>query len=143
MTKKYYYPNLNLTNVLFLLTILLIASCSKPDTAGSDVDHKSDEAAVHKVILYAEFMHEVNSFSPVITTEVNFKADHLFYGDDVAASAIEENKQLAGFLSAVEKSGKGRIKAIPVVQAKSMSGGPVDSLFYRKIKNFKIGRAHV
>ncbi|MGE5348524.1 MAG: M81 family metallopeptidase [Actinomycetota bacterium] len=138
MTKKYYYPNLNLTNVLFLLTILLIASCSKPDTAGSDVDHKSDEAAVHKVILYAEFMHEVNSFSPVITTEVNFKADHLFYGDDVAASAIEENKQLAGFLSAVEKSGKGRIKAIPVVQAKSMSGGPVDSLFYRKIKNFII-----
>ncbi len=77
-------------------------------------------------------MHEVNSFSPVITGELNFKADHLFYGDDVPASAIEEDKQLAGFLSAVEKRGRGQIKTVPIVQAKSMSGGPVDSLFYRK-----------
>jgi microcystin degradation protein MlrC len=84
-------------------------------------------------------MHEVNSFSPIITTEINFRADHLFYGDDVIAPAIEEDKQLAGFLEAVEKSGRGRIKAIPVVQAKSMSGGPVDSLFYAKIKNLIIG----
>ncbi len=51
---------------------------------------------------------------------------------------MEEDKQLAGFLSAVEKSGRGRIKAIPIVQAKSMSGGPVDSLFYTKIKNLII-----
>jgi len=53
-------------------------------------------------------MHEVNSFSPVITTERNFKADHLFYGEDVVASAIEEDKQLAGFLSVVEEQGRGK-----------------------------------
>ncbi|MDZ7633579.1 MAG: hypothetical protein U5L72_03690 [Bacteroidales bacterium] len=56
----------------------------------------------------------------------------------MVAPAIEEDKQLAGFLEAVEKNGRGRIKAIPVVQAKSMSGGPVDSLFYSKIKNLII-----
>lgn len=110
--------------------IALLLSCS------SSGDQK--EMADPKTILYAEFMHEVNSFSPVITTEVNFKADHLFYGDEVLVSAVEEDKQLAGFLSAVEKSGRGRIKAIPIVHAKSMSGGPVDSLFYAKIKNLII-----
>ncbi len=113
-----------------LVLMILISACSPSG------DPK--ESAEPKTILYAEFMHEVNSFSPIITTEINFRADHLFYGDDVIASALEEDKQLAGFLEAVEKSGRGRIRAIPIVQAKSMSGGPVDSLFYSKIKNLII-----
>lgn len=108
-------------------SIVMLSSCTDLRVS----DNKTEQ----KVILYGEFMHEVNSFSPVITTEVNFSADHLFYGDDVTASAIKEKKQLAGFLSAVEKTGKGMIKTVPMVQAKSMSGGPVDSLFYKKIKN--------
>ncbi len=116
-----------LTNVLIYLTFISLISCSGPDNGS--------QPAEQKVILFAELMHEVNSFSPVITTERNFKADHLFYGDDVITSAIEEDKQLAGFLSAVEKTGMGRVKTIPVVQAKSLSGGPVDSVFYVKIKN--------
>jgi len=115
---------------LGLVLMALLSSCSP----SGDQKEISDP----KTIMFAEFMHEVNSFSPVLTTEVNFKADHLFYGDDVLASAVEENKQLAGFLSAVEKSGRGRIQAIPIVHAKSMSGGPVDSLFYAKIKNLII-----
>jgi microcystin degradation protein MlrC len=94
-----------------------------------------DAISDQKVILYAELMHEVNSFSPVITTEVNFRADHLFFGEDVLASALEEDKQLAGFLAAVENTGRGKIRTVPVVQAKSQSGGPVDSLFYAGIKN--------
>jgi microcystin degradation protein MlrC len=109
-----------------VMTVMLSSCSSSP---------VQEDQPAQKTILFAEFMHEVNSFSPVITTEVNFRADHLFYGEDVLASAIEEGKQLAGFLSAVQKSGMGRIKAIPIVQAKSMSGGPVDSLFYAKIKN--------
>lgn len=115
-----------LTNVLILLTFISLFSCSGPDTGS--------QAGEQKTILYAELMHEVNSFSPVITTERNFRADHLFYGEDVVASAIKEDKQLAGFLSVVEEEGGGRVKAIPLVQAKSLSGGPVDSLFYTKIK---------
>ncbi len=141
MTHKYHFTRLILTSMFFLLTFFYLASCSKADSAGSASVIKPDESADQKVILYAEFMHEVNSFSPVITGEVNFRADHLFYGDDVPASAIEEDKQLAGFLSAVEKLGRGRIKTVPIVQAKSMSGGPVDSLFYRKIKSLIIDEA--
>ena len=113
--------------VIAMLTVLIVSGCSGKLSTERD--------SAQKIILFAELMHEVNSFSPVITTEVNFRADHLFYGEDVPKSAIEEDKQLAGFLAAVEKSGRGRIKAVPVLQAKSMSGGPVDSLFYRKIKN--------
>lgn len=138
MALKYHCTRLILTNVFFLLTILPFVSCTKQGASVSEVQQNSQISSDQKVILYAEFMHEVNSFSPVITAEVNFKADHLFYGDDVPASAIGENKQLAGFLTAVEKSGRGRIKAVPILQAKSMSGGPVDSLFYRKIKNMII-----
>ncbi len=113
-----------------MVLMILISACAPSG------DQK--QQAEQKTILYAEFMHEVNSFSPIITTEINFRADHLFYGNDVIAPAIEEDKQLAGFLEAVEKSGRGRVRAIPIVQAKSMSGGPVDSLFYAKIKNLII-----
>jgi microcystin degradation protein MlrC len=141
MNQKYRYLNLNLSNLLLLLTIFCLASCTQADNAGRGAVSVADAAADQKVILYAEFMHEVNSFSPVLTSELNFKADHLFYGDEVPASAIEEGKQLAGFLSSVEKTGRGKIKAIPVLQAKSMSGGPVDSLFYRKIKKMIIDTA--
>ena len=122
------------SNLARLITICLMPGLI-PLTMSCTSSAGQIEPAGQKVILFAEFMHEVNSFSPVITTEVNFKADHLFYGEDVIASAIEEDKQLAGFLSAVEKSGRGRIRAVPVLQAKSMSGGPVDSLFYGKIKH--------
>lgn len=121
------------------LVIMNVAACSGDKATGGVAANlsgsNSETSPDQKVILYGEFMHEVNSFSPVITTEVNFRADHLFYGADVPASAIEEDKQLAGFLTAVEKTGKGRIRTVPMVQAKSMSGGPVDSLFYAKIKN--------
>src|SRR5665648_132479 len=115
-------------SVQFLVCITLLAgfACSKPDMA----EKKNDP----KVILYGEFMHEVNSFSPVITTERDFRADHLFYGEDVVKSAVEEDKQLAGFLDAVKKVGEGSVKAIPVIQAKAMSGGPVDSLFFASVK---------
>ncbi|MCF8225316.1 MAG: M81 family metallopeptidase [Bacteroidales bacterium] len=74
--------------VLFLLfpaVFLLITSCGKKG--------KSIETNEKITILYAEFMHEVNSFNPVATKERDFKADHLFYGEDVIASSIEEEKQ--------------------------------------------------
>ena len=111
---------------LVFSVILFLPSCSQ--------EKKQADANDIQTILYAEFMHEVNSFSPVLTTERDFRADHLFFGEDVVASATEEKKQLAGFLKAVEKHGKGLIHTVPLVQAKSMSGGPVDSAFYSKIK---------
>jgi len=126
MIEEYYRVRSIFAAFGMVMTAMLSSCSSSPD---------QPDQQEQKTILYAEFMHEVNCFSPVITTEINFKADRLFYGEDVPTSAIEENKQLAGFLSAVEKSGRGRVKAVPVVQAKSMSGGPVDSLFYARIRN--------
>lgn len=116
------------TTLLFTLTsiALLLASCGRK---GNPIDLKEK-----KTILYAEFMQEVNSFNPVITAERDFRADHLFFGAAAAASAKEEEKQLAGFLTAVEELGNGMIETIPLLHVKSMSGGPVDSLFYQHIK---------
>lgn len=114
-----------ITGLLFS-TILFFPSCLQKQEPLDTDDIRT--------ILYAEFMHEVNSFSPVLTTERDFKADHLFFGEEVITSAAEEKKQLAGFLKAVKKHGKGRIRTIPLVQAKSMSGGPIDSAFYSAMK---------
>jgi microcystin degradation protein MlrC len=114
------------TPLLALIFILFLASC-KSEKTSFDQDEKM-------VIVFAEFMHEVNSFSPVITTERDFRADHLFYGEDARESGLKEKKQLAGFLKAVDKLGKGNIENVPLLHAKSMSGGPVDSVFYQHIK---------
>lgn len=110
-----------------LMLAVLLFSCSN-EKAGPVSNEEM-------IIVYAEFMHEVNSFSPVITTERDFRADHLFYGEEARTSGLEEEKQLAGFLEVVEKLGKGNISTIPLVHAKSMSGGPVDSVFYGHIKS--------
>lgn len=109
-----------------LFLSLLINSCNR---GGEPIEMNEK-----KIILYAEFMHEVNSFNPVITAERDFRADHLFFGNDVVASAMKEGKQLAGFLSAVDELGGGMVETIPLLHAKSMSGGPIDSLFYQHIK---------
>lgn len=86
------------------------------------------------VVLYAEFAQEVNSFSPVLTTERDFRAGALRFGEEVALAAPEEKAQLAGFLEAVEKVGRGAIEAVPILQARSMSGGPLERGFYESIK---------
>ncbi|MBW6499068.1 MAG: M81 family metallopeptidase, partial [Bacteroidales bacterium] len=114
------------TSFLALAFMLLLPACQSEETV--------DDSGEKKVIVFAEFMHEVNTFSPVITTERDFRADHLFYGEHARESGVNEKKQLAGFLKAVDKIGKGNIETIPLVHAKSMSGGPVDSVFYQHIK---------
>lgn len=112
---------------VFVLVIISMYSCKEKKPVGLPEEKK--------VILYAEFMHEVHSFSPVLTTRRDFIADHLFFGEEVKESGLKEKKQLAGFLKAVDKIGKGKIEAIPIVQAKSMSGGPVERGFYDEIKS--------
>jgi len=119
----------------------MVPACDIPDllTCGN----KPSKPRCYEINLYGRpvvFRHTVSSFlfaksfSPVLTTERDFKADHLFFGEDVVASATDEKKQLAGFLKAVDKHGRGMIHTVPLVQAKSMSGGPIDSSFYFMIK---------
>ncbi|MBN1241733.1 MAG: M81 family metallopeptidase [Spirochaetales bacterium] len=86
------------------------------------------------VVLYAEFAQEVNSFSPVLTTERDFRAGALRYGAETAELAAAEKGQIAGFLESVKKVGRGRVEAVPILQATSMSGGPVERAFYESIK---------
>ncbi len=87
-----------------------------------------------KVLLYAEFTQEVNSFSPVLTTERDFRAGVLLYGEQVALEAPGRKQQLAGFLRAVADVGQGSLRAVPILQADSMSGGPLERAFYERIK---------
>ena len=111
---------------LALAASALLASCAEPAPA-------IPEGGPH-VVLYAEFAQEVNSFSPVLTTERDFRALALRFGDEVALAAPAEKAQLAGFLEAVEKVGRGAIRAVPILQARSMSGGPLERGFYESIK---------
>ena len=60
-------------------------------------------------IAVVELAQETNSFSPVPTTREDFAARSLYYGEEIIAVSKEEDKQLAGFLDAVDEFGKGRI----------------------------------
>lgn len=106
--------------------ILFLCSCHRK--------FSSPTIAEKKVIAFGEFHQEVNSFSNVTSTEWDFRAGCLSYGSDVFTTAQMDNKQLAGFLKAVEKFGEGEIETIPLVHVKSVSGGKVDSIFYQEIK---------
>lgn len=94
----------------------------------------SPEPLERKFIVFAELLHECNSFSPIITTENDFKACYFTCGRDVFRTAAKENHQLQGFLKAVEKHGKGNFEAIPLLHAKSVPGGPIDSVFFKHLK---------
>ncbi len=109
-----------------IIVSISLASCSekKPPTAG----------APKKTIVYAELLQETNSFSPVLTTERDFRAESLLYGEDVAPYSRKEKKELAGFLAAVDELGRGGIETVPLVKARSMSGGPVERSLYEKIR---------
>ena len=130
----HYVFDLKTGNCSLLLKLLPVILLSMMLT-GCNSKKQPVKFSEKKTILYAEFMHEVNSFNPIITKERDFRADHLIYGTDVPESAKEEKKQLAGFLQAVKDMDKGMVITIPVLQAKSMSGGPVDSVFYQSIKD--------
>ncbi len=111
----------------FLCLIAALAGCSKKE------NHAAGNA--QKTIVFAEFLQETNSFSPVVTTEKNFRSESLLYGDEIIPYSRKENRELAGFLKAVDDFGSGAVRLVPVVKARSMSGGPVDREFYEGIKH--------
>jgi len=85
-------------------------------------------------IAVVELAQETNSFSPVPTTREDFAARSLYYGEEIIAVSKEEDKQLAGFLDAVDEFGKGRIEVVPILKALSMSGGPLQRSLYDEFK---------
>lgn len=89
-----------------------------------------------KKIVVVELHQETNSFSTVPTTMREFESLALYYGKDVFPSARKLKKfQIAGFLKAVEKFGKGQIELIPTISAWATSGGPVKRDVYQHFKD--------
>lgn len=91
-----------------------------------------------KNIVIIEFHQETNSFSKVPTTLREFESLALFYGDDVLEKGIRKFKrfQLAGFMKAINKFGKGQVNVIPTVTAWATSGGPVAIEVYLHFKEY-------
>ena len=102
-----------------------------PDVAGGN-----NSKATVKTIAVAELLQETNSFSPVLTTRREFEAAGLIDGEDIIAycKKNEEKGQIAGFLEAVDEFGQGQIKVVPILKARSMSGGPVKREVYETFK---------
>ena len=96
----------------------------------------SQPAPAKKTIAVAELMQETNSFSPVLTTRRDFEAAGLISGNDIIAYCRTKEKkgQIAGFLKAVDKFGRQQIRVVPILKARSMSGGPVKREVYEEFK---------
>jgi microcystin degradation protein MlrC len=71
-----------------------------------------------------------------LTTRREFEAAGLIDGEDIIAycKKNEEKGQIAGFLDAVDEFGQGQIKVVPILKARSMSGGPVKREVYETFK---------
>ena len=100
--------------------VFLIAGCGNP--FDSAVPFKPKRFAV------AEMLQETNDFSTVLTTEENFRSESLLYGDDILPFARREKLEMAGFVRAVEKLGRGSVEIIPILKARSSSGGPLQAI---------------
>jgi microcystin degradation protein MlrC len=86
-------------------------------------------------IAIAEVHQETNSFSPVVTTEDAFKGESpILHGSEIIPYSKEEKNQLGGFIAAVKKFGKGEIEIVPILKARSVSGGPVDRGLYDRFR---------
>ncbi len=82
-------------------------------------------------IAVAELLQETNSFSPVPTTEDQFMGEsRIVRGADIIPFSKEEKKEVGGFITAVEELGRGEIEIVPILKARSVSGGPVDRRLY-------------
>jgi microcystin degradation protein MlrC len=87
-------------------------------------------------IAIAEVLQETNSFSPVVTNEENFTAEGpILKGADIVPYSRNEKKELGGFIAAVDKLGKGEIEIVPLLKARSDSGGPLDPDLYGRFRN--------
>jgi len=109
-------------SIFIFMAVFLAASAS--------VQAQTAETPKYRIAI-AEVLQETNSFSPVVTTEENFTAEGpILRGADIVPYSKKEKKELGGFIAAVEKLGKGEIEIIPLLKARSDSGGPVDRDLY-------------
>src|SRR5438132_6662763 len=78
-------------------------------------------------IAIAGFMHESNTFNPVVTDHAAFEAQSLVFGADLIDEWRDAHHEVGGFLEAANVDG---FEAIPIVMAWATPSGPVaDSVF--------------
>jgi microcystin degradation protein MlrC len=90
--------------------------------------------ALQITIAIVDLEQETNIFSPVKTTLEDFKLRDLHYGAEILTNSAIEKDQIAGFMAAVKEFGGGKVEVVPVIQAKAMSGGPVEKAVYERFK---------
>lgn len=87
-------------------------------------------------------MQETNSFSPVLTTENDFKRTHYLEGQDLEFACQAKNTEVKGFLKNLELSGFIKatnknfnlvIEAVPLLSTWSISGGPIEKSFFDSV----------
>jgi microcystin degradation protein MlrC len=95
-----------------------------------------DTASAKKTytIAVAEIMQETNSFSSVLTTRDDFIARALLYGDEILPVARDIHLEIGGFLDAIDELGNNEINIVPIIKARSMSGGPVQRTLYEEFR---------
>ncbi len=78
-------------------------------------------------IAIAGFMHESNTFNPVVTDRAAFEAQSLVFGADLTDEWRNAHHEIGGFLEAAEVEG---FEPVPIVMAWATPSGPVaDSVF--------------
>ena len=120
-----------------LLTAILISIglLSGGFVQPSIINADTPPAAASKItIAVVDLEQETNVFSPVKTTLEDFKLRDLHYGADILAASAIEKDQIAGFMAAVKEFGGGKVEVVPIIQAKAMSGGPVERAVYEGFK---------
>ena len=117
---------------VLILVFLLPAGCSQPAATSEKTGASLPMTA--KTIAVVVLEQETNVFSPVKTTLADFQARDLNYGDGMLSSSIQEKDQVGGFLAAVKDFGAGQITVVPILQAKALSGGPIEKDVYDHFK---------
>jgi microcystin degradation protein MlrC len=74
-------------------------------------------------VVVAELKQETNTFVPYLTTMDEFRAWHLWEGDEILANAPGNNWEVTGFLDVLEEAG---IEPVPIIATMAMSGGKVE-----------------
>lgn len=83
-------------------------------------------------IAIGEFKHEVNTFSPVLTTLDTFRATHLLEGEEILPALAQTNTELWGF---GQEAVRLNWEIAPLMAANALSGGPLTEETYRYLKD--------
>lgn len=88
-------------------------------------------------IAIGEFKQETNTFATRPTTLDDFRAWHLWTGQEVIRRSRDTNCEVAGFLDVLEQRG---VEIVPTFAAFAMSGGRVTASAYQELRDLLLAR---